>query len=356
VPPPWSAADIPSCDTRSLVDWGDKGATDSNDIRIPWGLTVRMPESNENPSSSNLGLAVVGVLLAFFLIGYSLWQMLHEGQVEDASNWGGVLTGVFLLICAYLLTEGTWRRWRRRVRARLLALPEAMPPEALKLGIPVALHQVSMYWRTVCILVGGLLCGVAVACVFVFLQSQGIRTRLGVAGVVGLAGGMLLIWQGLYRAAVAVLVFKDGMLNLGTRQEIWRWDDIIGVWLKPDGRKEPFAGLVCTICRKDGERFTFSREIDFLQNQLVVRVQHELCRRMLPEIKKRLDAGEGIEFGPLKVTAEGIQRGEQMRAWADITIKVQPTQVVIYVGGRDWCSIGIGSVPNLAVLCSLVSQ
>jgi hypothetical protein len=115
------------------------------------------------------------------------------------------------------------------------------------------------------------------------------------------------------------------------------------------------AGLVCTICRKDGERFTFSREIDFLQNQLVVRVQHELCRRMLPEIKKRLDAGEGIEFGPLKVTAEGIQRGEQRRSWMEITdIKVQPTQVVLCTGGRQWCSVRIGSVPNLAVVWVVV--
>lgn len=360
VPPPWKSADIQSCDTRPLIDYPDDmeaGPPDPDAPRVPWVLTVRTPKSARGELQNNTWFGVASLILGVLLATYGVNRGVREGWSNDWVNPASVLGGAFFLMGGAVLVRLGLRRSARRTRARVLRVSEALPAEAQQLGTPFALHQVAMFWRLLIAITGGFLMGIGAIILAELLKGNQLGGKAMFAAAAGLIGGPLLIWRGLIRQNVGVLVFPEGFVNLGGRRaDIWRWDHIESIWLKFDEQNEPATNLSCTVARKDGERFTFSADIEFLENQFVARLQHEVCRRLLPQVRSQLEAGNTLTFGPLQIDREGVQ-GKQFVAWPDIDdIVLDPPNLVIHSPAGPRVKAEATAITNLAVIWMLMRE
>lgn len=79
------------------------------------------------------------------------------------------------------------------------------------------------------------------------------------------------------------------------------------------------------------------------------RVQHEVCRRLLPQVRSQLDAGSTINFGPLQIGKEGIQ-SKKLMAWQDMKdIALAPPKIQIVGTNGSSFAVDVVVVPNLMV-------
>lgn len=360
VPPPWKLADIQSSDTRPLIEYPDDLEAEPPDPdapRVPWLLTVRTPKSAQGEFQhqfwSGVGIGLLGLLLA----AYGVSRGLGEGWSRDWSYPGAVLGGVFFFLGGAVMIRLGLRRGARRTRSRVLRVGEDLPTEAQQLGTPFSLHQVAMFWRVLIAVTGGFLIGIGAIIGAELLKGNPLGSKATFAALAGLVGGPLLIWRGLQRTGAGVLVFSEGFVALGGRRaECWRWDQVESIWLKFDEQNQPATNLSCTVARTDGERWTFSADIEFLENQFVARLQYEVCRRLLKKVRPQLAAGNAIPLGPLHIDREGIQ-GKQFIAWQDLDgLDLDLPNLVFHGRNGPRFKVDAASVPNLVLLFALLQE
>jgi hypothetical protein len=260
-----------------------------------------------------------------------------------------VISGLFLIRTA-------WRRSRRREAARSLALGEPVPSEIHALGPPIACHQVNPRLRQIMLTVAFLCFIAGVACAGLAISGRA-RGKMYFIAVAAPICGLVQMRRALRTPNLRILVLRDGLVAWhGRRMEILRWDDLAAVFVKKDPESTPHAQLCSyTLERLDGSRFEFHANIEFFENQLGVRVQYELCRRLLTRFQALLQVGRSIDFGPFQVGARGITLGAELLGWDDLGgVKVEKERLIVSRGdGRPgfWADLVI--VRNLAVFVLL---
>jgi hypothetical protein len=302
-----------------------------------------------------LGLA--GIAMGIAVLVYSLWPGGLGRPVTPL--WRLITFGGsgLILVSGVSLVHQYFRRKRRCSRARTLIPGELLPPEAYDLGPPFALHQRGSLTRWTLIGMGVILLMMAAACAAMFIRGEAREGRVLELACLGLPGGIFTIWKGCTSRGLRILVCPEGfVLCRGYRGEVWRWDQIEAVFLKPDKSTQPVIGHVYTLRREDGERFTFSADTEYVENQLGIRAQYETSRRMLPRLRATLAAGGMVDFGPLQLSTAGMHKDQQMVPWSAITgVTVEEGQLRIRKQDQTW-AIGIERLANVGVFWTLATQ
>jgi hypothetical protein len=347
-PTPWSAGEIPCCDTRSLVasPW-------ARGLHIPPELSARRagPSRLDN-HGRNLFMGIVGVLLGLF-VAFVDPDLFGDDLLAHAFQYGVsamiVISGLYFIRLAHV-------RSKRIGPARSFALPQPLPPEIHALGPPVSCHQVNSVFRSVQLTMW-ILCFVAgVACAGLALTGRA-KGKMYLIAAAGPIVALVQIRRVLRTPNLRILALRDGLVVWhGNRQDIWRWDDIAAIYVKKD--PESTAGVqLCsyTLERRDGERLNFHANIEFFDNQLGVRVQHALCRRLLPGFRAELLAGRSLAFGPFSVSKQGIALGTEALYWADLGgVRVEQAKLIVTrCDGHSDLSADLAIIPNPAAFIVL---
>ncbi len=342
--------EIPSCRTEELIDWdtGDEPQAQDEAPLLPVQLCIPLRTSKPARSFGAVGLLCIGIGV-FLAIPPGVQQSLMKRLF-----FGGVGC-LFFLAGVYLLSIGL-RRQLRRKPARLLSTAR-LPHEAKHLGIPFALHYYVSSSPVLLFFVGVVLFACAALCpVLLFLgEIRDLRIlmvsfccgAMGVAAIRGAFGSRRL----------QILVYPGGFVSQRDHEAgvVWRWEDVKIIHLQKNSNVPVM--FTYTLRHKDGEMLTFDHHLEFIENQFGARVQHELCRRMLPQLLQSLFDGEQAGFGTLLVSREGLHNFEGFVHWNQIAnLTLDGDQLSIRKWGGDvgaiW-SVPYENVPNLAVFFAL---
>jgi hypothetical protein len=302
---------------------------------------------------ATLGLILAGMFLAVFgCIGMARDLDVHHRMLG--------LVGAALLLSGgcYLLLR-MWQRSRPVSAAFLIPLPDVLPHEAGAIGPPTAVfHSMSAGSALVFIGFGVLFCiaGAIGISAIVHGQAQGRMDEVAwvcsFGGLLSIIHGLRCLWSRYY-----LLVGPEGFLRLrGDRADVCRWDEIERFTEDVhDERKNP-AWTSYTLERTDGERLVFKG--NHLENirGFGALVQEGMIRRCLPELQRRLDAGETLEFGKLRAGPEGIGSGGAILPWEEVgALQVNEAQFAVVRRGtlRSWCKVRTADVPNSFLLEAL---
>jgi len=359
VPEPWSDQAIRSCDTRPLVGPprapGTAAERTEHPVQVPPELTCRIPRpAGEDKPSHFVSWGVIGIVLGLFVASGVLWSD-RAGNVSPWYRWFLLCGGALILVSGITVLWGGLRKGRRQRQARIVPVPASFPREGYDLGTPFAYHRTSSLARAGGLVMGSLVCAGGAISLAMVLCGQA-EPRFLEVGVVCLAGGLCGIWQALRTRSLRIWVFPKGMVLFGPRRvEVWPWDEVEAVWLDPDKSVQPAVGYACTLLRQDGERCTFGLKVEYLENQLGVRVQHELCRRLLPRMRATLRAGGGVGFGSWEVCPDGLRGGDYLFRTEDITgVSLEGEHLILQTQDGRRYRWQIAGLPNVAVFLALV--
>jgi hypothetical protein len=355
-PSPWFSRNIPLCDTRPMIAWPNDGHAPFapvGTVLVPWELTCQVGKVSRYTPGHLIpqGLCCTGMGILFLAMPFLM-------QPGDLFGWLGPLVGLLMLVMGVFSLQVGIRKMRRSIKARVVRLGESLPAEAYHLGSPVALHQVRKFLRVVYISSGFLSCVIAGFCGAMLLSGQIQDHRIGVIAFLGWPTGLYMIWQGMKLQAKRILVFARGLVSFDQGRTVTcRWDQIEGIWIElkevEGNAPQPF---VLTLRRNDGEKLVFTFDTEYIENQLVARVQYEHCACMLPSMQASLDRGGRLEFGPLQVGRDGIHWKEESFAWNEIRCALlDRTKVKITGDNRNW-TLDVAAVPNLTILLALIRQ
>jgi hypothetical protein len=197
----------------------------------------------------------------------------------------------------------------------------------------------------------------AAACGTLVLRGEARDGRVLELAVLGLPGGVFTVWKGCTSRGLRILVCPEGFVVCrGFRADVWRWDQIDAVVLRPDQSIRPLLGYTYALRREDGERFTLTADTEYVENQLGIRAQYELSRRMLPRLRTALAAGGMADFGLLKLSAAGVHKDQQMVPWSAITgVTCDEGRLTICKHAETW-STEIDRLANPAVFWALAEH
>lgn len=174
--------------------------------------------------------------------------------------------------------------------------------------------------------------------------------------------GTLIVIAGLFRRLLSretIALYEIGLIHRrGRKKFTCQWDEIAGVDVKPFFPRGVYDHFLI-IYLKNGSKIktgAFAR-IDAIEDDIL----GGLRRHVLPQLIKRLDAGETINFGPLHVKIDRIFDGVNEYPF-DSVLDVQFTQserVKLLVlrpdNTSEWVMLEGKPVPNLYLLGELVT-
>jgi hypothetical protein len=272
---------------------------------------------------------------------------------------GGV-GAVLLLLAAGWLALGLWRRSRLVAPALIVPLPDVLPHEAGAIGPPTAVFYSVRTSGAVGFIVMGLLFCVAGAVGISAMVKGQAHGRMSEVGMVGSFCGLLAIFHGLrcLWSRYNLLVGPEGFLRLrGDRVDVCRWDEIERFTQQVYEERKDQAWTSYTIERTDGERLVFKgNHLENIQG-FGAAVRDGMLRRLLPQLQRRLGAGETLEFGKLRAGPDGIGAGENTLPWEEVgALQVTASQLAVVRRGslRSWCKVRSADVPNAFLLEALV--
>jgi hypothetical protein len=187
---------------------------------------------------------------------------------------------------------------------------------------------------------------------------------LVLVGLMELLCVVALIRKGLPRRRPDVLLFTDGFAEVLDDQvtATCRWDEAVS-FQEFAIRREAHGIHVETsynfwVGRRDGHTFAFG---DWLEE--VQALGGALRERLVPQLVARgraaWQAGEVLDFGPLRLDREGLSQGTDRLPLRELEeLEVQKGWLRVRRAGqaKDWYQCLVGDVPNLPVLLDLVDR
>lgn len=232
------------------------------------------------------------------------------------------------------------------------------------IGRPTAVFTFPRRQRVAFIVAGILaaLVGIGLLAMLWFFPNEG----LVVLGLVLLAAGpALVIYAWKYRRLQAVAGSAGVALIQNETVSSCRWQEIVTVQeslvtgeaktvLAASARGEDHVFRVT--CR-DGKVLVFRSFLDDLP-WLGKIIQYETLPDLLPPAVDTLEAGDALDFGPLRVDAEGLRSDREKRlSWEEVE-DAEIANGLLMVRQvrkwRAWFKTPIGQVPNVHVLLALV--
>jgi hypothetical protein len=171
-------------------------------------------------------------------------------------------------------------------------------------------------------------------------------------GLVGLAC-LVRIWRLTRRWVEA---FADGLrVHRGRRVDWIAWGDVRGILTRPARQPGPaYAALELRLA--DGRRVALSRSLANLES-LVPFVKRNVYPLLQESLRAEFNRGRELEFGPLRVTTDGVRSGRTIIAWADLrSVDVQAGQLVVTSreSGGARLRLPAARIPNVDVCVQIL--
>lgn len=135
---------------------------------------------------------------------------------------------------------------------------------------------------------------------------------------VGLAGVLATLRLG----PLVVSTYERGLVvRRGRRGKLIRWGHIRH--LRTAAVRYGFSGLSwgrrasITLILDNGEKFRFTTVLADIEGLIAV-VKSNVYPRLLDEYTRQFNQGHALSFGPLSLSAVGIQQGRSQLGWADL--------------------------------------
>ena len=238
-------------------------------------------------------------------------------------------------------------------------LPVAVDKEAV--GKPVAEFVPSGQGLLILIGLGVLLVGV-------LLVSAALTTRtirlVPAVGCVALFFGGCLIFFGVIRLGRRVVVCEKGFADcwmLSSRG--YRWTDVRSIHQAIfrifNGPTYSHTAYTFNVRMEDGTKLEYENDA-FDEIALLGRhIQNGVARARFPLATADLDAGKWVDFDELRISKGGIERGGEVLPWSEMEeIHAAKGELVVVrrSGKETWNPIDVKSIPNLALLSSLIDH
>jgi hypothetical protein len=136
-----------------------------------------------------------------------------------------------------------------------------------------------------------------------------------------------------YRGREQLWIYADGLVyQYGREPVVCRWDEIdcLKGFVPVTMRGQEFCyGAPLEIQRSDGTRLFIRGNLR--DHDRVVRTIHDRAiGHMLPRALQRIDRGETVEFGPLRVHRDGIEYRDLYVVWDALVVRDEEGNVTIY--------------------------
>jgi hypothetical protein len=159
-----------------------------------------------------------------------------------------------------------------------------------------------------------------------------------------------------------VLVFDEGLVHQHRGKEtVYRWEEIKevyecsgsphieGVTLPPAYR--------CWVVNQNGDKLELYNYFHRDAQELGQMIHDRTLPRLLADAQARFHAWEPVEFGPLRVSQDGLSYRKKALAWEEVQ-RIVAGQARFEVKKRkawwDWCAVLTAEIPNVAVLLALL--
>jgi hypothetical protein len=209
---------------------------------------------------------------------------------------------------------------------------------------------------------GAVLCVGLACCVPLAKEIKDPQVQYLLAGLI-LTGAAAFLAYGVYwqaRLGKWVAVYERGVLIAhGGGVEVRRWDEIVAIY---DSLVHFFINDISShtnrfvsLCDSAGRTLKFAGRPDKIAH-VADAVADQVYERITPRIMDRLAQGETVDFGPLRVSAAGVETADGTLPWDELqTVAIAQGYLRLYERGRRriWFSTGLGSIPNSRVLLNL---
>lgn len=189
---------------------------------------------------------------------------------------------------------------------------------------------------------------------------------LGVAFLSASLSALGEVMRHLFYYRSAILVCTAGLLRVGgSTQEVVRWEEVESVVQVPPGNwgKYGFVGPLldiepaCIVRRTDGRKLAckVGRSQTKHLGEMVARAT---APYLLPRALAAYQDGWPVVFGPLRLTQQGISRGNTFLPWSQYRgyLLTESLLMIRQWGGERWGKLPVRKVLNLHVLTSLLDQ
>lgn len=240
-------------------------------------------------------------------------------------------------------------------------------PRVYELGTQIA-EYASPVKRNIQLILGAILLiigvGVATYGVTSPLTFRATQRELVIAAgaVIALIALITLETSIRYRQTI-VRVFQQGMVcERDGKVETIRWNAIQGLWqnVTKHYRNGIYTGTthVYTIQTSDGKKMVFNDRIKQVE-KLGEQMQDAITALRLPEAYAAYQSGQGVGFGPLTISLNGVSKGNQSVAWNELQGVELVKGFVKFKKQGAWfnfANVRVSEVPNLFVFLSLVDR
>lgn len=245
-----------------------------------------------------------------------------------------------------------------------------------QLGAPLAEYRAGFTRRTI----GRIIVSVILTSLFGFdvidAASRGTSGAALIPAIFTLLVLAGLVWNIIYSLqsrSWCVYVFNQGFVFLKDGQpDIFRWEEVQVIWQQI--KQYYYYGFRISKTHKyiiecvDGHRVVFNdrfKNVEELGNGL----SQQISEFMLPKILEDYNAGNVVTFGPLSVSQQGINNGEELLPWSSIqeieasqgpvsVIRASQDIVKVRKEGkrRNWSTVPVAKIPNFFVFLALTKH
>ncbi len=186
--------------------------------------------------------------------------------------------------------------------------------------------------------------------------------KLGVLGVIFLAGSVLVARRALRNRGLRVLVYPEGLVRLhreGNQAVFWDEVELLLQRRPPNAWARLSQGkLILIIKRRDGDEITVDDSLPDLP-RLVTVAQRETLGPMLARALAALEAGRVVSFGRLSASPRGLSNGQETLPWALVRPpRLEADRFFIDRSGHwlPWHAGAVSETPNFHVLQALIRE
>lgn len=192
----------------------------------------------------------------------------------------------------------------------------------------------------------------------VFAGDRATNAALGAAF---LAGAIACVIGLVRKSTLSVAVHEGGLYwtERGLRRKV-SWTDIVGVRARLVSRLvqgvEVSRSQVFRLQLEDGRELVATHMLNDVV-ALVEHVERKLEARLLPAMRRALEAGETVTFGPIRLTSDGLAVSDHVVEWSQLAV-VEVDDGTIFVRLKDGRAREVESskVTNARLLLALVEE
>lgn len=187
--------------------------------------------------------------------------------------------------------------------------------------------------------------------------------------------GLLLLYIGIsdligspFVAVQSAIIYEQGVVAIrGDNVHVIRWEDIqdvrMNIWQQREQSIKVINRFNFFVTMMDGQRVKFTRWLDNIA-ELSDIINREVTNRQLPAAMQTLKSGGELDFGPLRLSQQGIikARGDELLQWHETAAVMiggrYIRHVMVYRQGkkRHWLKVKFQKVPNPVLLMTIVNE